>query len=92
MTKAAQTPLPHIEIERRIRLGEFFRSHRVSAGLSAETIAQDLELESVSVLSAYESGRISMPLEDVFALTNLLNVAPETVMDLVHSLYMLGAD
>jgi hypothetical protein len=32
-----------------------------------------------------------MPLEDVFALTNLLNIAPEEVMDLVHELYMLGA-
>ncbi len=93
MTKVSKTPesLSPVEIDRSRRLGDFFRSHRQSEGLTLEQVTTALELESIEVLVGYESGRLAMPLEDVFALTNLLNVAPEDVMDLVHSLYLLGA-
>ena len=92
MTNVSETSVsPAVEAERRRRLGDFFRSHRVASGMSVEQVATDLELSSVDVLVDYETGQLSMPLEDVFALTNLLNIAPEAVMDLVHTLYMLGA-
>lgn len=90
MTQAHKpVPAPN-ERERLSRLGEFFKSHRLTSGLSVEEVAQLLELET-SVYAGYEDGLHSMPLEDVFALTNLLNIAPEEVMDLVHELYKLGA-
>jgi transcriptional regulator with XRE-family HTH domain len=83
---------PESEADRRSKIGSFFRARRLSANLSPETVAQELELESATVLLAYESGRASMPVDDIFALTNLLNIPPEDVMELVHELYLFGAD
>lgn len=83
---------PEIEAERRIRIGTFFRDARVQAGLTLEAVSQELELESETVLSDYETGNTSMPVDDIFALTNLLNIPPEDVMALVHELYLFGAD
>jgi len=79
------------EAQRLRRVGEFFKSYRLSAGLTEEQVTQTLELKP-GVYNRYEAGLLSMPLEDVFALTNLFNIAPEEVMDLVHSLYMHGAE
>ena len=83
---------PEVEIERRVQIGAFFREARLQAGLSPEVIAKELELDSPETLLAYESGQISMPVDDIFALTNVLNIPPEDVMSLVHELYLFGAD
>lgn len=83
---------PETESERRHQIGNFFRMRRLEAGVSAETVAKELELASTDVLMAYETGRVSMPVDDIFALTNLLNIPPEEVMELVHELYLFGAD
>lgn len=79
------------EVARLRRLGEYFKGYRLKSGLSEEQVSQALELKP-GVYNRYEAGVLSMPLEDVFALTNLFNIVPEEVMDLVHSLYMLGAE
>ncbi len=83
---------PEVEIERRVQIGTFFRNAREQAGLTPEAVAKELELDSTAILLAYESGRSSMPVDDIFALTNVLNIPPEDVMDLVHELYLFGAD
>lgn len=79
-----------IEQERQRRLGEFFKAQRLKAGLSEAEIAKSLDL-ATDVYIGYEAGRLLMPLEDVFTLTNAMNVAPEEVMQLVHELYLLGS-
>jgi transcriptional regulator with XRE-family HTH domain len=89
MTQAHKTALSPNEHERLVRLGDFFKAYRLKSGLSIDEVAQLLDLKP-AVYVGYEEGRQSMPLEDVFALTNLLNIAPEEVMDLVHGLYKLG--
>jgi transcriptional regulator with XRE-family HTH domain len=83
---------PESEVERRVQIGAFFRQRRLGADLSMEMVAKELELESPEVLLAYETGKVSIPVDDIFALTNLLNVPPEDVMELVHELYLFGAD
>ena len=80
------------DLERRRNLGGFFRAHRLKNLISEEDMAAALELPVVETIMAYESGRLAMPLEDVYAMTNLLNLAPEDVMALIHGLYKLGTD
>lgn len=91
MTKSQKSSAALQEGSARLsKLGDFFREQRLAAGVSEDAVMRALELESLDVLRGYESGEISIPLEDVFALTNLLNVSPEEVMDLVHALLMHG--
>ncbi len=90
MKQASKSALPPSEQDRLRRLGSFFKSYRLKAGLSVENVAQALELTPSTYIS-YEDGQHSMPLEDVFALTNLFNIAPEEVMDLVHDVYVQGS-
>lgn len=87
-----ENPVSDVEFERRRSLGAFFRSHRLENKMSEEEVAEALELASTDIVLGYETGRIAMPLEDVFSMTNLLNVPPEDVMDLIHKLYTLGAN
>lgn len=81
-----------LAFQKRRQLGAFFRAHRLEARLSEADVARALDLETDETVMAYESGRLSMPVEDVYALTNLLNLAPEDVMDLIHGLYHVGTD
>lgn len=91
MTNAKRTPAASIDGTARLaKLGDFFRQQRVAAGLTEDAVVRALELESIETLRGYETGEIAIPLEDIFSLTNLLNVSPEEVMDLVHALLMHG--
>ena len=67
----------------RAQIADFFRKHRLLSNLSLEQVRESLELDSIVVVSAYENGERSIPLEDLFALTNLLNIPPEEVLALV---------
>ena len=75
------------EQRRRETIGGFFRARRIVAGLSEIEVTTSLELETPGILVAYETGRTPIPLEDIFALTNLLNIAPEDVLALIHGVY-----
>ena len=72
---------------RRQRIAAFFRKRRGESGLSLEIVARELGYEDSSIVAEYEAGTRDIPLEDIFALTNLLNIAPEDVMSLVHNTY-----
>lgn len=69
--------------ERRKKIANFFRAHRLQAHLSLETVAQDLGLEDSSILLAYEAAVDPIPLDIIFALTNVLNIAPEDTMNVI---------
>ena len=75
---------------RRSQIAIFFRNHRLEAGLSAEVVARDLGLESAALLLAYENGAEAIPLDEVFGLTNLLNIAPEDVLELIYDVHAQG--
>lgn len=92
MAKSQLLPSLELESNRRIEIGTFFRERRELAGLSVEAVAKELDLESSTILVAYESGRLSIPVDDVFAMTNILNIPPEDVMELIQELYQFGAN
>ena len=73
-----------LQLRRRLMISEFFRTKREESGRSREEIAEDIGLESVAALAAYEDGTEPIPLDDIFALTNVLNIAPEDVLSLMH--------
>lgn len=68
------------------RLGEFFRGHRVSAGLDEQQAAELLEIGSADALKRYETGEVVLPLKIIFAMTNLYNISPDSVMALFYGL------
>lgn len=72
---------------RREAIGAFFRQQRMLAGLSIEETATLLDIEPPGLLNRYESGALSIPLDEIFALTNLLNIAPERVMTLIQNVF-----
>lgn len=78
------------EDNRRELIASFFRKHRLASGLSEQQVAHDLGLESVETLRAYEAGTEAIPLDEIFALTNLLNIPPEDVLALIYDTYSQG--
>lgn len=68
-------------------IGAFFRRRRLETGLSVETVTQELGLPSEDLLLKYENGVESFPLDEIFALTNLLNIPPHDVLVLIDKVY-----
>jgi predicted transcriptional regulator len=74
--------------QKRVRaIGIYFGDQRQKAQLGLQELAQALSVE-VETIIAYETGAKPIPLDDVFALTNTLNLAPEDVLSLVSDLYI----
>lgn len=82
---------PRTEDTRRIQIATFFKERRLGAGLTQAQVVQGLGLESIALLQSYEDGSQPIPLDDVFSLTNLLNVPPEDVMALIYDVYSQGS-
>jgi transcriptional regulator with XRE-family HTH domain len=61
-------------------LGQFFRESRINSGLSIEELSGRLGDIDAQTLHSYESSETPIPLEDVYALTNTLNLSPEEVL------------
>jgi hypothetical protein len=69
------------------KIARLFQSRRIAAGLDQAKAAAELGLPSTALLEDYESGKKAIPLDEIFALTNILNIPPEEVMDLVQELF-----
>jgi transcriptional regulator with XRE-family HTH domain len=67
-------------------IGQFFKEHRLAADMGSVQVAEYLGLSSVEQLLEYESGQRSIPLDDVFSLTNLYNIPPDQVVVLFYNL------
>lgn len=67
----------------RLKFASFFRQHRLDLNMSLEQVRDSLNLKSTEDVIAYESGARPIPLEDMFSLTNLLNIPPEEVLALI---------
>jgi transcriptional regulator with XRE-family HTH domain len=76
----------------RLQIADFFRTKRLASRLTLEHVSAELGLNGTQTLLDYESGAISIPLDEIFALTNLLNVAPEEVMALILLIHSQAAD
>jgi ribosome-binding protein aMBF1 (putative translation factor) len=88
LRKAFQMPNSDALSERQ-KIGQFFRDHRLAAGLSEEQLASELGLQSPEVLTDFETGAQPIPLDTIFAMTNVLNIPPEDVIELIMDLYIL---
>jgi transcriptional regulator with XRE-family HTH domain len=59
-------------------LPELIRFHRLRLRLGVQEVAKALDVDEATLLS-YEAGSLSIPLEDIYVLANLLNIAPEDI-------------
>lgn len=69
-----------------MRVGRFFQTRRQLAGYTLEALAMELGIET-SLLHAYECGSTAIPLDDIFTMTNLLNIPPEDVLTLINDVF-----
>lgn len=90
--KLAPQLSPETAVARRAQIGRFFAERRLQAGLTTADVAKELDLESSDIVEAYETGKVGIPVEDIFAMTNLMNIPPEEVMELIHELSAFGAE
>jgi len=85
-TKNRKQSLPQNDQERRMRMGRFFQTRRELAGYTIEALAMELGIEP-SILQSYERGSMTIPLDDIFTMTNLLNIPPEDVLTLINDVF-----
>lgn len=79
--------IPTSSVERgRMVIARFFKARRLASGLTLQQVSEALRLRDPEVVRRYEVGEIGIPLDDIFALTNLLNVPPEEVMALIFQI------
>lgn len=76
-----------VDHQRQIHVARFFQSRRIESGQSIETLARCLGHADATTLTAYENGSLAIPLDEIFALTNYLNIPPEDVFGLIFDLY-----
>ena len=65
-------------------LSEFFRRSRLDAGFDISALANDAGV-SVETIHALEIVPHKVPLQDLFAVANVLNLDPGVVLDFLHS-------
>lgn len=82
---------PKVEDSRRHQIAAFFKERRLQAGLTEAQVVLALGLESVELLHEYEAGTKPISLDDIFTLTNLLNIPPEDVLALIYDVYSQGS-
>jgi transcriptional regulator with XRE-family HTH domain len=79
-------------VERRRQIAAFFRERRLASGLTIEQVAKAVGQLEAERLDAYETAIDPIPLDMIFALTNVLNIAPEDVMNLIYDVYNENQD
>jgi len=67
------------------QIGLLFHEFRIRRCLSMEEVVRHVEDLTVETLKAYEDGQESIPLDDIFALANILNVSPIQIQQLMIS-------
>lgn len=65
-------------------LGNLFREHRRINRLSLETVSRYMGDVAPSTLDQYEKGQKTIPLSDIYALANCLNIAPTIILNLIE--------
>ena len=70
----------------RIKLGSLFAQSRKSMDISAEAVAQELDLESVGLLFKYEENQASIPLHHIYGLANIYGLDPEIILCLIDEI------
>lgn len=63
-------------------LGKFLQRQRLQASKSKQEVASYLNV-TPETLSAYENGTRQIPLQDIYALSNCLNIDPDLILRLL---------
>ena len=71
-----------IPISKMQQLGEFLREKRLASSMTIEAMARDLEISAES-MSKIENGESEMSFETLCRFSNLLNVPPSEILDLI---------
>ena len=64
------------------KLAKLIRASRLQAGLSETEVAGYLGVPA-AVIKAYENGTRSIPLNDIYAMSNCLNISPDLIVSLL---------
>ena len=64
-------------------LGTLFKEARSKSWLSREQVVSHIVGLSTGTLELYENGTLGIPLDDVFALANTLNISPASIQRLL---------
>lgn len=68
-------------------IGEFFKKARIHSKLGLVDVAQNLEI-SVSRLENIENGHSSIALDEIYAMANFYQIAPDDILELIHKVYL----
>lgn len=68
-----------------LQIGSYFKAKREEALLSIDALSKATHISSELILK-YESGESQFHLEDIFAMSNVLNIDPSDIMELFYTL------
>ena len=75
-----------------LQIGSYFKAKREESLLSIDALSKATQISS-DLLMKYESGEAQFHLEDIFAISNVLNIDPSDIMELFYTLvYQQPAD
>jgi len=67
-------------------LGLLFHEVRKSCGMSLETVSRYMGNVTPDRINQYEKGLMEIPLCDIYALANCLNIPPDNILKLIEKL------
>ena len=68
-----------------LQIGSYFKAKRQEALLSIDALSKATQISSELILK-YESGEAQFHLEDIYAISNVLNIDPSDIMELFYTL------
>lgn len=68
-----------------LKIADFFKYNRLKTGFSLEALAEGMNVP-VETLIAYENGSKKIPLEDIYAFSNCLDIEPDKIVHLLYGL------
>lgn len=66
------------------KIADYLKQKRLDAKLSLEQVVEFAELENIETLVNYELGFVSIPLNELYALSNVLNIVPSELLNLIN--------
>jgi len=69
-----------IPFKRKTTLGFKFKSIRIDKGYTLNFLSYHACIEPISLIHDFEEGVISLPLDHIYALANILEISPREVL------------
>ena len=78
-------------LDHALAIGNFFYNHRLQTSLLPEDVVAANCVLSCELLNAYEIGGEQIPIDTIYALTNLYGIPPDEVLNLFYDLVIKGS-